>query len=167
MLWQFIDRSYYRVSYFIHFFHVFSLCWSSGMGLLTLDVVGHVAIYWSFSSRLRLCCSPPCPATIAIHSYTFHAPSPTRPDFHPPPTLPCQFTLIFPPPRPLPPPRHSLHCSENPAILSVAFIHCILICGSGANVLALFLLKAFLSSFDVFKHDVFAIVYIILYTSCT
>lgn len=36
-----------------------------------------------------------------------------------------------------------------------------------ANVLALFLLKAFLSSFDVFKHDVFAIVYIILYTSCT
>lgn len=90
---------------------------------------------------------------------------PTR--LHPPPTLPCQFTLIFPPPRPLPLPRHSLHCSENPAILSVAFIHCILICGSDANVLALFLLKAFQSSFDVFKYDVFAIVYIILYTSCT
>lgn len=83
MLWQFIDRWHSRFSYFIQFFYVFSWRWSLEIGLLTLDVVGHVAIYWSFSSRLRLCCSPPCPATIAIHSYTLHAPSPTRPRLPP------------------------------------------------------------------------------------
>lgn len=86
-----------------------------------------------------------------IHILSTHPLLPD-PDFHPPPTLPCQFTLIFPPPRPLPLPRHSLHCSENPAILSVAFIYCILICGSDANVLALFLLKAFQSLFDALKY---------------